>query len=278
MNKESKKQKALELFRSGISYGEISRQIGEAKSTIHRWIKEFKKENRTIETPGGTAGTPSGTGFAVDHEENGTNSGTTVPKTAFSGTTGPKKRNEHSPISDNPNEFEFLKAKLDHEYQMAKLSFEKEQYRDKKKAEADVKEMERLKQDLKKAIKNNEELQHKQNNGQHQIVIEIPQSYISELANLLRQYLNYDEEECSIVFIESLDGQVRGLESKIVDWANDNNYNLDGESTMNIIEKIISDIQETINYFEEEEADILQISFNKAWKTEMEDWLDTITN
>lgn len=276
MDKEINKQKALELFRSGISYGKISKQIGEAKSTIHRWIKQSEEENGSIETSDGTAGTPSGTGFTAVNDKNGTNSGTIDSKKPTTGTMYPKKRNEQPQISDNPKEFEFLKAKLDHEYQMAKLSFEKEQYRDMKKADVDAKEMERLKQDLIKAKKDNEELLSKQNYSQQKVTVKLPQSYVSLLANLMKKYLKYDEEECSIEFIESLDDQVRDLKSKIADWANDNNYNLDGEDTMNTIEKIISDIQETINYFEEEEADILHISFNKVWKAEMEDWLESV--
>ncbi len=283
MNKESKKQKAIELFRSGLSFGKISDQIGEPKTTVYRWIGQIKKENRkigrssgTIGTSSGTTGTPIGTGIGTDNGKNDTNPGTNLPKEQVAGTTDPKKRNEYYLESDSPKEFEFLKAKLDHEFQMAKLSFEKEQYQDKKKADADAKEMERLKQDLIKAKKDNEELQSKRNYSQQKVIVELPQSYVSLLANIMKQYLNYDDQECSIEFIESLYEQVRGLESEIKDWAISNDFNLEDGDTLDIIKKIISDIQETINYFEEEDADILHISFNKAWKAEMEDWIESI--
>ena len=44
MKKTFQKQKALELFRTGNTYGAIAKQIDEAKSTVYRWINEEKEK------------------------------------------------------------------------------------------------------------------------------------------------------------------------------------------------------------------------------------------
>ena len=87
MDKTILKQKALELFRAGHSYGEIEKQIGIPKSTVYRWIKEYEEEN-------GMNGTPYGTGFGTDNEENETDFKTILQEETHAGTLVPQNRNE----------------------------------------------------------------------------------------------------------------------------------------------------------------------------------------
>ncbi len=86
-------QKAINLRRSGHSYGAIAKQLGEAKTTVHRWIKEQKNES-------GTHGMPVGTGFRTESKKNGTDSGTNSPLQNESGTAIPQKRNDAAKKSD----------------------------------------------------------------------------------------------------------------------------------------------------------------------------------
>jgi hypothetical protein len=47
MDKLAKKQKAMELFQNGLSYGKIADQLGEPKTTVHRWINSLERSDGT---------------------------------------------------------------------------------------------------------------------------------------------------------------------------------------------------------------------------------------
>lgn len=104
----------------------------------------------------------------------------------------------------------------------------------------------------------------------------IPGMFLSRLSDLLRQYLDYDDKDCSLEFIEGIDEKVNGLYFEIDDWADEHDFDFDNDDTKIIIDSILSDLEESLEAFSVEESAILTLAFDESWKADMLDWLDLV--
>jgi len=134
-----------------------------------------------------------------------------------------------------------------------------------------------LRQELVDSNNKIEELQDEKEEDQSPLTSNIPQSFISRLVDLLKQYINYDDKYCSLEFLEALDEKVRDLQMEIDDWTNDNDVDLLELEIKDIFETFISDLEETISIFEEKEIDVLTLTFDESWKADMQDWLESVS-
>lgn len=264
MEKSIQKQKAIDLYRSGYSFGAIAKQIGEAKSSVYRWINEDKEDNGTPETP-------VGTGFGTDLERNETD----LHEELQNGPIDSRNWNDFETESTKLSEVEKRKAELQHEYRMEQLKFQQEQYRDKKRESQLAKEeMARWRQKINEIGTKTESLQNEKVETNEQIPLLIPVKFISRLGDLLKQYLHYDDNDCSLESLELIEEKVNDLYAEIIDWAKDYDFTIENDEINTIFYSFISDLDETLDNFATEEADVLSLTFDKSWKTDMQDWLE----
>lgn len=267
MEKYIQKQQALELYRTGYSYGAIAKQIGEAKSTVYRWVNEDKESS-------GTAETPAGTGFGTDLERNETINETNSQNETVIESNSPRNSNEVMSERTKLSEVEIRKAELQHEYRMEELKFQQEQYRDKRNAQREAEETEQWRQQIEINRTNNESLLNEKVETNEQIPLLIPVKFISRLGKLLKQYLSFDDIDCSLELLEVLEEKVNNLYFEINDWADEHDFDFKNDDSKIIIDNFITDLEESLENFAREEAETLTLTFDESWKRDVRDWLE----
>ena len=136
--------------------------------------------------------------------------------------------------------------------------------------------MARWRQEIKDIRTKAEGLQNEKVETNDQQTLLMPVKYISRLGDLLKQYLNCDDEDCSLEFLEVIEEKVNDLNIEINDWADEHDFDFENDDSKIIIDSFISDLEESLENFADEEAEVLTLSFDESWKEDMQDWLEMI--
>ena len=277
MDKNATKKKAMELFQLGHSYGEIAKELGEAKSTVHRWINDPNIENDTD----GTLGTPIGTGLEQSETDFHVNR-TEYPANVPIGTATIARRDDINDIKADLTKVELRKVELEHEYRMAQLKFQEQQYCDKMKLQSESKETERLRNEMDEIVQEIDILHQMHIENQNREVEipqeqkELPKEYFIRLAKLLNEYLTFEDEPCSIEQIESIEAELDELMLEIDKWSKNNSVDLSHSDGFKLLKRFIKDVDQSLSCFYDEDETELILEFDKKWKRKVNGWLETI--
>lgn len=277
MEKSNQKQKALELFRAGHSYGEIAKQIGEAKSTVYRWIKE-EEENY------GTSRTPSGTGFGTDKERNETGFETSLHKEIHTGTLVPQNLNEFTLDSNKLAQVEMRKSELKHEFRMAELDFRQKQYMDERKLEQSEKDTEQLQSKLETIVteltdlKNqNQELSQKmaeKNTSEEKEFDDksIPRDIYIKIKKIIKKYFSFDKNLGAEEELDKMHHNSQQIRLEIYHWAHKNKIHFSEIKDLSYFNELIHDIGDSLQSIEKV-SDEPYLVFDQTFKMKMKNWI-----
>jgi len=285
MSNKDLKAKALELKKQGLSYQQIADELGVGKTTVYNWIL-----------------------YAQDNSENNSDSVFSPDQEKLDELKRElaELRIEISEGANNGEDvshlLEFRRLEMEHEYRMEELEsnrrdnlfqqeikvLKRQNEQQQHNYERSLNEVQKL-SDLNSEMKSNLERLQKHNSELEDEVfmledsttehsedsedVSFPQSFVESLKELLEEYLEFDGADCTLESIELINDQVHELRSEIEGWVKTNDFNIDGEGAMVILEKFNDDVEEALASFENEDADELTLVFDEDWKEEVEEWL-----
>jgi len=285
MSNKDLKAKALELKKQGLSYQQIADELGVGKTTVYNWIL-----------------------YAQDNSENNSDSVFSPDQEKLDELKRElaELRIEISEGANNGEDvshlLEFRRLEMEHEYRMEELEsnrrdnlfqqeikvLKRQNEQQQHNYERSLNEVQKL-SDLNSEMKSNLERLQKHNSELEDEVfmledsttehsedsedVSFPQSFVESLKELLEEYLEFDGADCTLESIELINDQVHELRSEIEGWVKTNDFNIDGEGAMVILEKFNDDVEEALASFENEDADELTLVFDEDWKEEVELWL-----
>jgi transposase-like protein len=279
MNKEEQKKQAQLLYENGYTFGEIAKKLGVPKSTVYRWVIQ----NETAETADET---DYGTDIGTDWNEVKHNSDEIT-------TEMEQSLQKDEAIFDNSETFgtdsmnvEMEKIRLEHEYRMAYLEFEKKQYEDQKKLDEKAKRearlhsiftkmnyvMSRTKQEMDAVF--NAKLNPVAENIEKkdaELKFELPSAIQLKAKEIFTKYLSFDQKETDAESIIKLLDQAENVRKRIIRFTGYKKTQLNSFELWSLINQLIADLKNCISDFEDDE--VLLIEIDEDWKDEVKAWI-----
>ncbi|MEE4259904.1 MAG: helix-turn-helix domain-containing protein [Bacteroidales bacterium] len=281
------KQKALELKQQGLSYQQIADELGVGKTTVYNWIVYANDNNENDPVSD-----------LPDEKESILELKKEIAELRNKITQGINTK------SDMSDEVELRKLELEHEFRMEELEnnrreellkreiaeLEQQNEQVQKGSERSLQLVEGL-TELNEQFKSNLSDLHERLSGLEEevSVLENPpvpnselevhslkKSFVKRLSILLIDYLELDGEDCTLELIESINEKLVELKSEVEEWAESNDFDLDDEDVMDILENFIEDVKDALLSLEDIDEDDRVLEIDDDWKQEMEDWLESV--